>query len=220
MIVVIQCAGTKRPDAGFLRTPDGRRVFLVAHPELAPPSLTHVYAHPDHNNESGITWRDLLSSYNSVSTNPLGLSRAFELYTPPAAPLIYRQLVDRLGLERVFVLSAGWGLIRADYLTPCYDITFAREVLGKAPWKHRRADDAFRDYCHLPKVVHEEIVFIGSKSYVRLFCVLTKNVTGHKTVYYNSAHAPSAAGCDLEAFPSDNKRTWQYDCARSLLERV
>jgi hypothetical protein len=33
--------------------------------------------------------------------------------------------VDRFGLENVYVLSASWGLIRADFLTPYYDITFS-----------------------------------------------------------------------------------------------
>jgi len=36
MIVVIQCAASKRPDAGYLVTSDGRPINFVAHPELVP----------------------------------------------------------------------------------------------------------------------------------------------------------------------------------------
>jgi hypothetical protein len=35
------------------------------------------------------------------------------------------RLVEKFGIEKVFILSAGWGLIRADFLTPNYDITFS-----------------------------------------------------------------------------------------------
>jgi hypothetical protein len=47
MIVVIQCAGSKRKNAGFLKTTDGIPVSFVAHPELAPPAVNCDYARPD-----------------------------------------------------------------------------------------------------------------------------------------------------------------------------
>ncbi len=36
MIVVIQCAARKRPDAGHLKSTDGRQVIFVADPDSAP----------------------------------------------------------------------------------------------------------------------------------------------------------------------------------------
>jgi hypothetical protein len=108
VIVVIQCAGSKRKNAGFLRTKDGRPVSFVAHPELAPPTVGRVYARPDDASDSGGTWRDQLLAYNANSgANPLGLLRAFDLYENE----IYRALVKQFGLERTYILSAGWGLI-------------------------------------------------------------------------------------------------------------
>ena len=111
MIVVIQCAGSKRKNAGFLKTKDGRTVSFVARPELAPPASC-VYARPDDASDAGGTWRDQLLAYNaSPGNNPLRLLPAFELYEND----IYRALVKRFGVENTYILSAGWGLIDASF---------------------------------------------------------------------------------------------------------
>ena len=56
MIVVIQCAATKRPDAGHFITSDGRPINFVAHPELAPAENKNVYARPDDLAEGDMSW--------------------------------------------------------------------------------------------------------------------------------------------------------------------
>ena len=218
MIVVLQCAGTKREGAGKLQTESGKPVLFVAKPQLAVQTPEELLAHPDDASDFGRTWRDLLISYNASDANPLKLCRAFELYTPPAAPSIYQQLVHRLGFDNVYILSAGWGLIRSDFLTPDYDITFAREVLKKAPWKHRPGSE-FRDCRQMPDDIEDHVVFLGSKSYVGLFCSLTRSVRAPKAVYYNSSIPPKAVGCSVVRFESDNRRTWHYECAAELLRR-
>ena len=50
-----------------------------------------------------------LIRYNRQGLNPDGLFRGAELYKPP----VYRALVERSGWQNVFILSAGWGLIRS-----------------------------------------------------------------------------------------------------------
>jgi len=106
VIAVIQCASQKRPDAGFLKTSDGRLVLFVANPQIAPPRDDLVYACPDDNTGGGETWREMLLRYNEApGNNPLHLLPAYELYGNPT----YRRLVDRVGLSNVFILSAGWG---------------------------------------------------------------------------------------------------------------
>lgn len=47
MIAVIQCAASKKPNAGHLQRRDGRKVLFVADPESAPADVSHVYARPD-----------------------------------------------------------------------------------------------------------------------------------------------------------------------------
>lgn len=55
-------------------------------------------------------WRERLVDYNdAVTANPDGLLPAYQLYTNP----VYQRLVDTFGLNSVFILSAGWGLIRS-----------------------------------------------------------------------------------------------------------
>jgi hypothetical protein len=95
VIVIIQCAGSKRDGAGYLTTNDGRPVSFVAHPELAPPAAGRLYARPDDQSDQGGSWREQLVAYNKTpGDNPLGLLPAFELYTND----IYHALVTRFGM--------------------------------------------------------------------------------------------------------------------------
>ena len=57
MIVVIQCAATKYSDAGRFKSPDGKSVIFVADPRAAPADGTCIYARPDDQAQTGITWR-------------------------------------------------------------------------------------------------------------------------------------------------------------------
>jgi hypothetical protein len=115
MIAVIQCAASKRSGAGHLSSASGKQIVFVANPKLAPPDPRVLYARPDDPSDFGTPWRSVLLKYNEKDRdNPLGLFPAWRLYENP----IYERLVDRLGLEKVYVLSAGWGLLRAGFLTP------------------------------------------------------------------------------------------------------
>jgi hypothetical protein len=64
MILVIQCAASKSPDAGHLMTAKVKPVIFVAHPEIAPPGGRHVYACPDDAAGNGKSWREELLAYN------------------------------------------------------------------------------------------------------------------------------------------------------------
>ena len=112
MIAVIQCANRKRPEAGYLETPEGQRVCFVANPEAAPAS-SMIYARPDDRYSAAGTWREALLAYNHRQDNPLGLLSAGELYQNP----IYHRLSRHVGSENLYILSAGWGLIPASFLT-------------------------------------------------------------------------------------------------------
>lgn len=162
MIVVMQCAGTKQPGAGSLQTKDGSRVCFVANPGQAP-SDNIVYARPDDPSDIGPTWRDMLLQYNLRNEgNPLQLARAFELYSNS----VYRRLADKVGVENLYILSAGWGLIAATFLTPVYDITFTAKADA---YKRRKKSHSYRDLCMLPQDTTDPIVFFGSKDYAPLF---------------------------------------------------
>jgi hypothetical protein len=68
------------------------------------------------------SWWPALRTYNrQPRDNPLGLYPAYRLYENRT----YERLADRFGLLKLYILSAGWDLIAANFLTPYYDITFS-----------------------------------------------------------------------------------------------
>lgn len=212
MIVVIQCAGTKRPGAGCLVSASGRLVCFVAKPELAPADSNYLYARPDDVSDNGKSWRDLLHDYNERSAkSPLGLYRACELY----ANTVYTKLAKSFGDEDVYILSAGWGLINAGFLTPYYDITFSPAA---EDYKRRRKEDRYQDFSMPTHRLDEEIVFLGGKDYVPLFCGITASVRSRRTVFFNSQRSPDAPGCVLKRFATSTRTNWHYSCACALLE--
>jgi hypothetical protein len=211
MIVVIQCAAKKRDHAGHLKTADGRNVLFVADPRSAPPSDSHLYARPDDVSEDGLTWRDILLRYNrNTVRNELGLCRAVELYANPS----YDRLAASVGAAQTYILSAGWGLIRGDFLTPNYDITFSASA---EPYKRRKRTDSYRDLNMLPHRTSDPIVFFGGKDYVPLFCELTESAVARRTVFFNSDSAPDAPGCSLTRFQTTTRTNWHYECLNAFL---
>jgi hypothetical protein len=131
MIVVIQCASTKQTNAGSLWTRNRQQVVFVGQPGLAPGSGRVLWARPDEPSDiAGTTWRQELEAANSARDSGTELLRAFELYQPAA----FGRLARTFGTENLFILSAGWGLVRADYRLPRYDITFSKQA---EPYKRR-----------------------------------------------------------------------------------
>ncbi len=212
MILVIQCAARKNPEAGYLHGQDGRKVMFVADPNAAPGGASQVYARPDDVAEAGATWRAMLSEYNSnPRDNPYGLLPAWRLYENP----VYRLLKEHCGLERFYILSAGWGLIRSDLLTPVYDITFSPRADA---YKRRRKKDQYEDFNMLPDETGDDVVFFGGKDYVGLFCALTEGVNGTRYIWCNSKSAPKAPGYTLRRFHTKTRTNWHYECARAFIE--
>lgn len=214
MRVVIQCAGTKKP-GGYFRSGEGFPVKFVAHPELASEldREERVLARPDDiAGAGGRTWRQLVLQYNETSQesgNPASLWLAYKLYSNP----IYARLVERFGPTKVFILSAGWGLIRADFLTPNYDVTFSGSAEAV---QRRRRGDRYDDYNQLPEGGDEPTVFLGGKDYQPLFLRLTQNTKGPRCIYFNSGSTPIAPGCRLVRFETTLRTNWQYECAEQL----
>ncbi len=212
MIVVIQCAATKRPQAGRLRTATGKPVLFVADPQKAPPSADCLYARPDDLSDDGSSWREAVLRYNDTpGTNPLGPLPAFTLYEND----IYRRLVEKCGVKNTFILSAGWGLITAAFLTPAYDITFSPSA---DPYKRRKRTDIYRDFSMLPADAGEPVLFFGGKDYAPLFARLTKSTNVPKAVFYNSAVPPDAPGCLHQRFETTTRTNWHYQCAKAFVE--
>lgn len=212
MIVVIQCAAGKRTDAGRMRRLDGTEVLFVARPGLAPQGQVKASVRPDDDSGDGRSWRQALLGYNmSPGNNPMGLLPAYQLY----ANETYRLLVDRLGIENAYILSAGWGLLKSSFLTPYYDITFSAAA---ERYMQRKKDDSYRDLQMLSANVDDEVIFLGGKDYLPFFCSLTSDLRIRRTIFYNSRVPPVAPACALRRFATTTRTNWHYQCARWLLE--
>jgi hypothetical protein len=209
MQVVIQCASSKVKDAGFLKTRTGQRVKFVAHPTDAPRSDGLLYFHPDDNSDlPNQTWRQQLVEYNkSQRDNHLRLLEAYRLYEHS----VYRVLVDALSSSNVFILSAGWGLVRANYLLPDYDITFKRVQR----YKHRLPADQYDDFCHLSGSDVGPLVYFGGKDYLCLFHKLTRSLRCEKIVFFATDKPPGLGEWKTIRYPRFTN--WHYQCAREFL---
>ena len=220
MIVVIQCAGGKNPNAGRFKTEDGRPILFVADPGRAPADDKEiVYKRPDDPAKSGRSYKGELVEYNRrPGDNPLGLLPAWRLYRNP----VYAELVDTFSTRNVFILSAGWGLIASDFLTPDYDITFSNSARSNDAYKRRRNSDVFMDLRMLPSDRTDPIVFLGGKDYIPLFCCLTEDAKSERIVFYrcdgNSDNPPDAPGCNLRCFETSTRTNWHYECAKKLMQ--
>ena len=144
MKIVIPCAAGKVPVEcgdfkGFMRDND-KPVKFVANPnhcQLKCKDSVLRYANPDEADCDGVKFRDKLCEYNKKfnfkGCNPDNLLPAYKLYDNS----IYRELVESevFGMNRVCILSAGWGIVPANFLLPMYDITFAQSqevTIGRA----------------------------------------------------------------------------------------
>lgn len=219
MRVVIQCAGSKRADAGTFCTADGRKLVFVADPAAAPPKVGMLFARPDDpSDRCGQSWRDRVVEENrhpSELAKPL--LTAGGLYRPKA----YETLQRWVGAEKLFILSAGWGLVRSDFRLPTYNITFS----GAAePYKQRRKTQDFADFNALAELPGEDTVFLGGKAYLPLFLRLTATLPGKRLVFFNAASppvapaAPAAPGCVLQPFHTTGRTNWHYGCAAKLAD--
>ena len=224
MTVVIQCAAGKVPAAGHdghghLANENGKPVIFVADRERAPTSKSIIYRRPEDIALQGLSWRDVLVRYNEVCKNnedwnnkTRKLLPAYKLFKRDT----YRKLVEKFGCKNVFILSAGWGLIAADFLTPVYDITLSNNRKVE-DYKRRRRGDPYQDFSMLPKRVVEPIVFLGGKDYVPLFCSLTKDAGVERIVYFNSKEPPQAPHCECIRFKTTTRTNWHYECAAALI---
>jgi len=126
-------------------------------------------------------------------------------------------LTQEFGIKQIFILSAGWGLIPADFLTPDYDITFS-QAKNVAKYCRRKKSDNYDDMCLLPDD-GDNIIFLGGKDYLPLFCQMTSKLKGEKIVFYNSkSDLNLGPKFNTERFKTARRTNWHYDCVQQLID--
>ena len=212
MRVVIQCAGDKRSWAGRMKTDDGRSLRFVAHPEEVAAEAGLAYARPDDVSENGETWRERVRAYNAnPEGNPLELLPAYRLYSNR----VYRDLASHIGTDRLFILSAGWGLIRAEFLTPSYDSTFRPDGM---PGSWRTSTDSFDDWSMVDGESSEPLVFLGGESYFPFFGKLTDHCRCKRVAYHRLKDPPRWDGVEVRRYETKTRTNWYYGAVKALIE--
>ncbi len=208
MIAVIACAGRKR-DVGFLTDEHGVCVNFVGCPEKAPADGSK-YVSPDSLSPYGVTWRAYVAMQQDSRLVP-----AYQLYADP----IYQAMFARLG-HRMYILSAGWGLIAASFGIPNYDITYSLDRSRPWTWRDPMADELCRnDFAQLPNA-GSEMVFFGGAKYRPRFAALSQQYRGRRCFYHRSdgeGSQPRLEGCEPLPFRTCRRTNWHYECARKVL---
>jgi len=213
MKFIVQCSSRKRVG---LWTFNGQLVKFVGHPDQCGGSNSFLYCRPDDTVPYVTkTWRQELLNYNQKGTNPDGLLRAADLYTPE----IYRELANKYGWENTFILSAGWGLVRADFLIPSYDITFSPHA---NTYKRRLQSDKYNDFNHLLDRSSidqtDSLYFCGGNDYLPLYYELTGNLPERKVIYHKSKIPPREKGYVYIEYMTTQSTNWHYACAKDFID--
>jgi hypothetical protein len=215
MKLIISCCERKN---GKLFIHNGETINFVSNINEFTPNKPNdgLFFHPDDliPNEK-ITWRNLVSQQEIRND----LLQTYNLYRPK----IYSSLFQHFGFD-LFIFSAGWGIVRADYKLPKYDVTFSNG--NNIPtYAIRNQDDIFNDFNQLEGIdENERIIFIGGKNYVLPFCLLTDHLPNEKIIYYKNKDVlknnPYKKNNFQFIYYETNRRTnWHYEIADKLIKK-
>lgn len=163
------------------------------------------------------TWREFITK----NQNKLIL-KAYELYKKEEYRFLYNSFRNNL-----YILSAGWGLVNSEFKLPYYDITFSQQGSFKTKRNsNTKIPPIYKDYNQLIPDENDNIIYIGSKDYLGLFCKLTYNLPNRKIIYYFGTQPkiklPNLTFVYREFFPRNpkNNRTWFYELAKQISEGI
>lgn len=175
----------------------------------------NIYCHPDNiiPNEN-ITWRELIAGQDERED----LIACHILYSPN----IYRLLYERYQND-LFIFSAGWGIVRAEYKLPKYNITFSNGS-NIPTYARRNNNDVFNDFNQLQGINEGElIVLLAGKDYVLPFCQLTKDIPNKKIIVHTSQsildNNPYLNNHNFSFlhYQTNTRTNWHYEFAKRLI---
>jgi tetratricopeptide (TPR) repeat protein len=209
LVFVICCSGSKTKD-NFIYNSNSQSVKFVASPEKAPCDGA-LYCRPD-DKISGTdkTWRDLVLEQNHPD-----LVKAYCLYKNN----VYRGLHKTF--ERFYIFSAGWGIIRSDFMLPAYNITFAN-----APeWEKRKKDMQWNDFNHLKDdaanfAPGDKIMLLAGSGYIGHFCDMTKSISNKKIIIHKGPDIPESDGFEYRHYETPRRTNWFYEVAENFIQAV
>jgi hypothetical protein len=208
----VLCCSSQKTKDGFCYK--GETVKFVASPQIAPKDEFTYYKPDDPIPGENKTWRNLV--LNGQNDPKLDLVPAYHLYKSD----IYRAFYREFG-NFFYILSAGWGIIRADFKIPAYDITYSTAP-GVPACVRRKDNYGWKDINHLKedsvKFDHDSgiILFAGS-GYVPPFCDMTQSIPCRKKILYKSQKIGRRQGFVYEYYQTNLKINWYYEAAGDFL---
>jgi hypothetical protein len=225
--VILTCAGTKHRNKELEY--NGIKIDF-----RWTPSQNNQYKPFDKIPSKNISWKQFLEEINKENANNVieeiaydNIVSAYKLYNPLFENRnIYVDLHNCL-LDRFFIASAGWGIVRSDFRLPNYDITFTEPKKEQDANKYRNPNrtDFLLDINEFENLKEDDdILFFGSKNYLKQFISLTQNLPNRKVVIYNSQNIvlpnpnPNGGVFIPLYFPFHDKRKGHYAAAQMLID--
>ena len=211
MKIVIGCSGRKN---GFLFSNDNVPINFVSNVNEFI-SQDRLCFHPDNLiPNKNITWRELVAQQEVRDD----LLPSYKLYKTE----IYNRLFQHYG-DDLFIFSAGWGIVKATYKLPKYNVTFSKN--NNAPiYSIRNSNDIFKDFNQLEGIDDKEkIIFFAGKDYVIPFCKLTKHLPNEKIIIFKNndvlKNNPFVNKDNFQFinFKTKTRTNWHYEFANNII---
>jgi hypothetical protein len=202
----------------------GKSYKFVASPRMVSQNGVTFQKPDDKIPDENRTWRDLV--VNGQKDPSLDLVEAYRLYKPD----IFRDLYHEFD-NRFYIFSAGWGIIRANFKIPFYDITYSTD--SKVPKYAMRKDNfGWKDIIHLnDDYLNEDygkfyrdaevIVFAGSDYVEPFFCDMAQSKLyippKRIMIKYKSQNLIQRQDFVYEYYETDINTNWHYEAAKEFL---
>ena len=208
-IPVLCCSASKTKE---FFCDNGKRIKFVASPKDAPPENGIEYCKPSDQipgANKNKTWNDLV-----LEQKHSDFIEAYKLYSDD----VYRGLFREYG-NNFYILSAGWGIIRACFKIPAYDITYSKA--GNMPkWVKRNDNAGWLDINHLKedaaKSPSTPIILFAGVDYVPHFQRMACGIKNRKIIMYRSKKVEQLPGFEYVYYET-RKKIWPPQAAKEFL---
>jgi hypothetical protein len=210
-IPVLCCSSKKTKDRFYY---NGQPIKFVASLSKAPRDVAK-YCRPDDKIIPGETrtWRDLVLEQKHPD-----LVQAYCLYKHK----VYRDLYREFG-NRFYILSGGWGIIRANFKLPDYNITYSTAP-NMPEYARRRDNIGWNDINHLKEDAENKtfdsdsiIVLFAGADYAPPFCDMTQSIPNRKKILYKSQNIMRRQGFEYIYYDTNRITTWFYEAAGEFI---
>ena len=204
--IVMMCSKSKKNNSN-LRFNNNNIVFKAVTNEII-----NQYKPDDNITENvNYSWRNFISDNQNHMNIPC---RAYDLYSER----VYLDLFLNFN-KRLYIESAGWGIVNAEFRLPNYDITFSQNNNINTVRNYQLEN--YNDYNQLTLSQEDDVVFIGTPEYLPLFFELTNELPNRKIIYWKKQSTPINYPIPNDTFIyryylTNSRMRWFYELAEKF----